>query len=252
VDILAARKKAAERAKAAKELPGHPSPAEERAEAAEELTAALPPLPETTFVPDEVMPFPDEAEPPMEAAASAPAGPASGRHEEAEAPAGAEPAADAPEAEEEGSAEEEAGEEQEQEREMLAFQLGSEEYVVPVDLVQEVLTPREITPVPHSREFVLGVCSLRGIVLPIIDLHRRLGLPEAARDDRSRILVMNLGPDDRLGLFVDRVRGVVRFLPSTVRPVPETIEQGAEFLQGIVRAGDRLLILLDVEKTTEI
>jgi purine-binding chemotaxis protein CheW len=118
--------------------------------------------------------------------------------------------------------------------------------------VQEVLTPKEITPVPHTPEYVLGVCSLRGVVLPIIDLHRRLGLAPGAGDEKSRIVVVGLGPEDRIGLFVDRVRGVVRFLPSTVRPAPDTIEKGAEFLQGIVRRDDRLFILLDVEKTAEI
>ena len=61
---------------------------------------------------------------------------------------------------------------------------------------------------------------------------------------------MSLGHDDQVGLFVDRVRGVVRFLPSAVRPAPETVEQGAgaEFLKGIARKNDRLYILLDVEK----
>lgn len=133
---------------------------------------------------------------------------------------------------------------------MLAFLLGSEEYAVPVDLVAEVLTPREITPVPHVPPYILGVCSLRGAVLPIIDLDRRLGLAASARDERSRIIVAALGPDDRVGLFVDRVRGVVKILPSSVRPAPETVEQGeaAAFLRGIARKGDRLFILLDVEK----
>jgi purine-binding chemotaxis protein CheW len=142
-------------------------------------------------------------------------------------------------------------EQQELEMEMLAFQLGSEEYVVPVDLVGEVLTPREITAVPHVPSYILGVCSLRGTVLPIIDLNRRLGLVGSVRDEKSRIIVIAFGPDDRVGLFVDRVRGVVRLLPSSVRPAPETVDQGAgaAFLRGIARKDDRLYILLDVEKT---
>ena len=132
---------------------------------------------------------------------------------------------------------------------MLAFVLGKEEYTVPVDQVQEVLTPREITPVPHTPDHILGVCSLRGTVLPIVDLHRRLGLGEALHDEKTRIIVIGLGADDSVGLAVDRVRGVVRILPTAIRPVPETIEHGAEYLQGIVRKDERLLILLDVEKT---
>jgi len=139
---------------------------------------------------------------------------------------------------------------QEQDLEMLSFLLGSEEYVVAVDRVREVLTPREITPVPHAANYLLGVCSLRGIVMPIIDLNRRLGLATSERDEKSRIIVVSLGHDDQVGLFVDRVRGVVRFTQSSVQPAPDTVEQGAgaEFLKGIARKNDRLYILLDVEK----
>lgn len=253
MDILAARKKAAERARAGKTEPPVTRPASEQtgpddqaaaglpaADAGpEETVASFPPVPETTFIPDEP-----------------------GR--ELELPAAQERPADehVPAVDEQASGqaavlrEESQGagleQELEQEREMLAFLLGNEEYAVPVDKVQEVLTPREITPVPHTPPYVLGVCSLRGVVLPVIDMHRRLGLAEAAWDEKSRIIVIGLGRDDRMGLFVDRVRGVVRFLPSAVRPVPETIEQGAEFLQGIVRREERLFILLDIEKTVEI
>jgi purine-binding chemotaxis protein CheW len=139
---------------------------------------------------------------------------------------------------------------QEQELEVLSFLLGSEEYVVPVERVREVLTPKEITPVPHTADYFLGVCSLRGIVMPVIDLNRRLGLAASSRDEKSRIIVVSLAQDDQVGLFVDRVRGVIRFLPSVVRPTPEAVAQsaGAEFLKGIARKDDRLYILLDVEK----
>lgn len=240
MDILAARKKAAERAKAGKTGPAEQALPAREEQRQDETAPVFPPVPETAFVPEEAALHQEDA--PLMAETSA---------KTAEVPA--EPAAAVPDAPADAR-DEEADEEQqaEQEREMLAFMLGSEEYVVPVDQVQEVLTPREITPVPHSADYLLGVCSLRGIVLPIIDLHRRLGLPEAAGDEKSRIIVVTLGPDDHVGLFVDRVRGVARFLPSSVRPVPETIEQGAEFLLGIARKDDRLFILLDTKRTTDI
>lgn len=265
MDILAARKKAAERARAGVSASGAPqSPVSEERRETEVQAPASPEIPTISFSTsakdDEPAAVttapaaPDQAEVPAEP--DVPSADAAGEQEEP--PATAPESLDATlsagpvESVEEGGRDGDQDEEQEQEQELLAFLLGTEEYAVPVDLVQEVLTPREITPVPHSRKFVLGVCSLRGIVLPIIDLHRRLGLPEAAWDEKSRILVMNLGPDDRVGLFVDRVRGVVRLLPSAVRPVPETIEQGAEFLQGVARQDDRMFILLDAGKTTEI
>ncbi|HSA77348.1 MAG TPA: chemotaxis protein CheW [Nitrospirota bacterium] len=134
-----------------------------------------------------------------------------------------------------------------QEIEMLSFLLGGEEYVLPVDDVREVLKSRELTIVPNSPPHVLGVTSIRGTVLPVIDLSRRLGLPPAARGEKARIIIIS--PDDEdAGIVVDRVTGVVRISPDAIRPTPETVEQGAEFLKGITRKGDRLYILLDLNK----
>jgi purine-binding chemotaxis protein CheW len=241
VDILAARKKAAERAKAAKLEKAAPleQPGPETAPAgpAEEF----PPIPDTRFVPDEQAPAPQQA-----------AGTARGEAGPPEAQAVRPCAAveHAPSSPEQAGGPNREQEPQEQDLEMLSFLLGSEEYVVAVDRVREVLTPREITPVPHTANYLLGVCSLRGIVMPIIDLNLRLGLSESARDEKSRIIVVSLGHDEHVGLFVDRVRGVVRFTPSLVQPAPETVEQGAgaEFVKGVARKNDRLYILLDVEK----
>lgn len=133
--------------------------------------------------------------------------------------------------------------------EMLTFRLGKEEYAMMIDHVREVIRIWEITPVPNTPEYVIGVTSLRGRVLSIINLHKRLALPESSRDDKSRIVVAGMD-DDEIGFIVDRVAGVLRILPDEIRPVPETIEHGAgaEFLRGIIRKNDKLYILLDAEK----
>jgi hypothetical protein len=88
-----------------------------------------------------------------------------------------------------------------------------------------VLKIRQATPVPHAKDHVTGMISLRGTVLPVIDLTKRLGLAAGTRDDKSRIVVVGLD-DEEAGLIVDRVTGVVRFLPNAIEPVPETVEQG--------------------------
>jgi purine-binding chemotaxis protein CheW len=133
--------------------------------------------------------------------------------------------------------------------ELLAFRLGTEEYALLVEQVREVIKLWEITSVPNTPDYVLGVLSLRGKVLPVIDLCKRLGLPSGARDGRARIIVVSLD-DEETGLIVDRVTGVVRLLPKDVRPAPDTISQGVgeEFLRGIARKDDKLYILLDIEK----
>ncbi len=133
--------------------------------------------------------------------------------------------------------------------ELLAFKLGREMYAVPIAQVREVMKLWAITPVPNSPGHVLGVTTLRGAVLPVIDLCRILGIPEGQRGEKSRIVVASIN-DERTGIVVDRVEGVIRIREDEIRPAPETIEQkaGAEYLKGIVRRDERLYILIDLEK----
>ncbi len=220
MDILSARKKAAElaRKKAGPETsPPEPAPVEEQP-----LPLAAKPVP--------VSPSAAEAVGPSVSAARA--------AEEAEVvtapPAESEPA------------------ETEivppiQEIEMLSFRLGEEEYAVAVDSVKEVLKNRDLTPVPNAPDYVLGIMALRGPVLPNIDLSKRLGLPPGKKDEKSRIIVVSVN-EENAGIQVDRVTGVIKIPTDAVRPTPDTIEHGAEFLRGIARKGDKLYILLDIEK----
>lgn len=220
MDILAARKKAAERAKTKAAITTHP-----------EQPAHPGPITPTAHV--------DE-----------PAAPAAATASEMPLPSQDLPSVDAAVApEREGEAAEENALPRTQELELLAFRLGNEEYCVMVDQVREVLKMREITPVPRTADYVLGVTSIRGKVLPVIDLCKRLGLASGVRDEKSRIVVISVEDED-MGILVDRMTGVVRFLPDIIRPAPDTIDQraGAEFLRGIARKDDKLYILLDVDK----
>lgn len=214
MDILAARKKAAERAQAEKQAePTRPPEARSREEAPR---------------PDEPVSAPPEAR--------------------AEAPAPAPAPANAPEAPlpEDALASDEAPT-QTSEIELLAFRLGGEEYAVLVQDVREVLKIRDLTLVPNAPEFILGVTSLRGAMLPVIDLCKRFGLAPGVRDEKTRIVVVSPDEED-VGLMVDRVTGVLRIMPEAIKPAPENIEKGAEFLRGIARKDDKLYILLDLER----
>ncbi len=169
---------------------------------------------------------------------------AAGPDHAAQAPAEAAPAAaESPEP----SSPEEAAETTAPEMELLSFRLGGEEYAVLVEDVKEVLKIRDLTMVPNAPDYVLGVMSLRGTMLPVMDLCKRLGVTQASRDEKSRILVVSPDEED-VGLMVDRVSSVLRVMPDAIKPVPENIEHGAEFLRGIVRRDDKLFILLDLVK----
>lgn len=132
-------------------------------------------------------------------------------------------------------------------REMLGFRLGGEEYAVEIEKVREVTRLWGITPVPNSPEYILGVTSLRGSVLPVMDLCKRLNIQPGERDEKSRIIVVEVGGEN-IGIAADRVTGVLHISEEEIDPAPETIEDGAEYLAGIARKGGNLYILLDIEK----
>jgi purine-binding chemotaxis protein CheW len=225
MDILAARKKAAEKARMRPEP--EPAPAAEPGPVEAER-AAVPPEPAAAPSPAPAPQPAAQTEQPPAPAHAAPAAPGSpGREEAAEAGEGVR--------------------ETTQELELLSFQLGAEEYAVMVDDVREVLKLRDLTDVPNTPEYILGVTSLRGTMLTVIDLGLRLGLAPGVRDERARIIVASTDEED-VGLLVDRVTGVLKIMAEAIKPPPENVEQGAEFLRGIVRKEDRLVILLDLAK----
>ena len=110
---------------------------------------------------------------------------------------------------------------------MVVFRLDKEEFGVPIDSVQEIVrVPDELTHVPRSPPFVEGVINLRGAVLPVIDLRRRLGLPSVTRSDRQRVMVF-LIDGLRTGFIVDSVTEVLKVHKSAIEAAPRlSSEQG--------------------------
>src|SRR5690606_33819974 len=106
-------------------------------------------------------------------------------------------------------------------RELLVIWLDDDPYALPIERVREIVRLRPITPVPRMPEAVLGVISLRGEIVQVLDLRRRLGLPPAEQGSsrqRRRIVVLN-GEDGQLaGLLVDRVSEVLRTPAEGMRP----------------------------------
>jgi purine-binding chemotaxis protein CheW len=137
------------------------------------------------------------------------------------------------------------------ERAILTFNVGGEIYGLDILSIREIIKPREITEVPRAPRFLLGILTVRGLVMPIIDLRLRLKLDVRALTGRARILVV-IHKGERFGLLVDEVRDVVRFGDADIEPPPPTFSGAgdAQFLAGIGRhmVGDdeRMTILLSL------
>ncbi len=134
---------------------------------------------------------------------------------------------------------------------LVTFMLGAEEYGVPISQIQEIDRLAKITKVPKAAEFIEGITNLRGEVIPVLDTRKRFDLEVKPSDDRTRIIIVDLG-GVKTGLVVDSVREVLNLATKDIAPPPEAIGSGIDqhFISGIgkVDAGKRMIVLLDVEK----
>lgn len=137
----------------------------------------------------------------------------------------------------------------EEEKRFLSFDLAGEPYAASIMDIREILKVSALTEVPRAPAEILGVLSKRGVVMPVVDLAASIGLraPDGRLSIEQRILVV--GDGDRVcGLRVDRVREVVRLGRQNVEEVPPSLGlRQAQMLTGLGKAGDRMLILLDVD-----
>lgn len=133
-------------------------------------------------------------------------------------------------------------------RQLVTCCLGHEEFAVDILSVQEINRMVEITRVPKAPAFVEGVINLRGRIIPVLNLRRRFGMPDAERTSKSRIVVVNV-KGRTVGLIVDSVSEVLRVPKTTIEPPPSLDTAiGAEFIQGVGRIKDRLLILIELTR----
>ena len=132
-------------------------------------------------------------------------------------------------------------------RQLVTFALGPEEYGIDIAQVQEINRMVEITHVPRTAGYMEGVINLRGQLIPVIDLRMRFNMPRVGTTRNSRIIVVEVAPQ-RVGLIVDSVSEVVRIPVNQIEPTPDMVSIAhAEFLGGVGKLGDRLIILLNVD-----
>ncbi len=131
---------------------------------------------------------------------------------------------------------------------LVTFKLENEEFGVDILKVQEINKMMNITKIPNAPTFIEGVINLRGKIIPIIDLRKRLGFLNRVYDKSTRIIVVELD-GLVLGFIVDSVSEVLRIPGNTIEP-PPSIVAGIEsdYIEGVGKLNDRLLILLELKK----
>ena len=130
----------------------------------------------------------------------------------------------------------------------ILFTLEETTYALSVDQVRQVEMVERVTPVPTSPSYVLGVTSLRGQVLPVIDLRRRLGLPERPPDHHCRLLVVEW-KNRVVALVADSATEFRDIDPATIMNAPEDVE--GDLVNQLVHVGERTILLLDLDKVLE-
>ena len=130
----------------------------------------------------------------------------------------------------------------------LVFILRQQLYAVPILAVQEIRRYSEPTPLPNAPPYVLGLINLRGTVIPVFDLRMRFGVPSPVYDRLTVIVIVIVG-ERNVGIVADDVSKVLTLGEGDVRPSPEMAAQvDLTFVQGVLREGERLVTLLDVER----
>lgn len=128
---------------------------------------------------------------------------------------------------------------------VVAFKLRKEEYSFNILNVQEIKGLTDITRVPYASDFIKGVINLRGSVLPVIDLKKRLGLMDTPYTDDTRIVIVKVD-DISVGMLVDEVTEVLVFNQSEIEVAKSVDNEIGRFISGIGKRGDRLVIMLDL------
>ncbi len=135
------------------------------------------------------------------------------------------------------------------ELQLVVFMIGNEEFGVEITNVQEIIRMTSITRIPQSPNYVRGIISLRGRIIVVLNLNVIMGTESKEQDENTRIMVASIG-ETVMGFMVDSVSEVIRLPHKNIEPAPAVIANklDTEYVRGVGKMEDRLLILLDLHK----
>ncbi len=130
----------------------------------------------------------------------------------------------------------------------VTFFLGKEEYGLPIERIKEIIYVKDIKIVPNSPEDVVGVINLRGTILPVIDLKKKLNMGSSKVKSKSRIIVVEELPDN-MGLLVDSVPQVVKISSEQIIPSAEEVVKELDgYIKDVARLEEQIVILLNIDR----
>ncbi len=134
----------------------------------------------------------------------------------------------------------------------LTFEVADEEYAIDILRVREILVYAPLTSVPRAPEFIAGVMNLRGSVVPVVDLRKKLGLPPTVISGTTCVVIVDIqseGQTSHVGLLADDVRQVMSLAPEDVEPAPAFgTKIDLAFLRGMGDLGDHFALILDLDR----
>ncbi len=137
-------------------------------------------------------------------------------------------------------------------KQYLAYNLGEEIFAVDVLKVREVLESQEITKVPRAPDFMKGIINVRGVVVPVINMHIKFGMEETEKTVNTCVILLEVefdGETTVLGAQADAVREVIDLEPDQIEPAPKIGSKWkTEFIKGIGKRNEEFIILLDIDR----
>jgi len=132
--------------------------------------------------------------------------------------------------------------------EVLSFRLGGEEYAISILKVQEIRGYDAVTRIANAPDYLKGVVNLRGIIVPVVDMRIKFNVGTATYDAFTVVIVLNIN-NHTIGMVVDSVSDVVTLTPDQIKPAPDLgATVSGEYLRGLGTVGERMLIMLDIDK----
>jgi purine-binding chemotaxis protein CheW len=137
------------------------------------------------------------------------------------------------------------------ELQVVGFRIGRETFGLPIAMVREIVRVPEITSVPKAPEYIEGVINLRGRIIPVVDLRKRLGDTRAEASKKNRIVVVEM-ENRPIGLLVHSASEVLRIPPSEIEAPQNVFQEGEmSYITGVGKLKGRLVILLDLSRVLQ-